>query len=573
MKSKNIIRIYCIFVIIALVISLLPSLDVFAVGTNKTNGADGKTYTYSEEDDGTDGPDVSTLRFELTGYGGGNTLGSGKNDSDFTTNTKHGWREFEQNGQKYVVLAAATHEMITYNKNRDENYWFYGAKFDHIHYFHYNDTIQFKFEDESFDSEVYNGIILDSGDAMMFPQHTLYHRESDINMFDVYFGTDGESSSDVGKITGKVVLATTTGTFSSSAGTKSSKKKKNMFVELPKIICNGIGDIIQIALNITGTDMSIKESFNFRKSVADIEADTSLKDEIQVENYNNNDDYNSSDNNEKHNTLRTVKVSNTVNNKQGQKETIFTNDTKIPICKADIYSSAMERTQYFDINFFDQNSTNSSGFWNLIRNFVVGASHIVLYISAMAMLVMIVARSIILVISTLRGIPEGAYEAKRIIDNVFKAMIWMGLIYAVLIGMVFLYEWIVSIITNGNETIYLIRLNVENTYSFNTNIIGYFRYMSESTNDIGALAASFWYMIAEIINFVWFLAMFRRMLYVAGFTIIAPITAIYSMRRRDGEGVTNNSIFDIRNFIRSYAISVFVPLLVICAQRFLMYII
>ena len=70
MKSKNIIKIYCISLIIALFVSLLPSLDVFATGDQQTTGVDGKTYTYSNTDDGTDGPDVNTLRFELTGYGG-----------------------------------------------------------------------------------------------------------------------------------------------------------------------------------------------------------------------------------------------------------------------------------------------------------------------------------------------------------------------------------------------------------------------------------------------------------------------------------------------------------------------
>ena len=124
-----------IIIIIALLfVCLLPSLVILATGSQTTTGADGKTYTYSTEDDGTDGPDVKTLRFELTGYGG-HLLGSGKVSSDFTTNSKYGWSEYDINGQKYVVLAAATHEMFASNKGRTGTYWFYGAKFDHIHYF------------------------------------------------------------------------------------------------------------------------------------------------------------------------------------------------------------------------------------------------------------------------------------------------------------------------------------------------------------------------------------------------------------------------------------------------------
>ena len=34
-------------------------------------------------------------------------------DSDFTVNGKYGWREYEDGGVKYVVIAAATHDMLT----------------------------------------------------------------------------------------------------------------------------------------------------------------------------------------------------------------------------------------------------------------------------------------------------------------------------------------------------------------------------------------------------------------------------------------------------------------------------
>lgn len=248
MNIKKFKKIYTIIVIITILITFVPSLIVLAIGTSKVTGADGKEYTYSTEDDGTDGPDASTLRFELTGYGG-YQLGSGKTSADFSNDNKYGWSELEKDGQKYVVLAAATHEMLNANKGRSGTYWFYGAKFDHIHYFHYNDTIQFKFEDENFDSQVYNGIVLDSGDAMMFPQHSLYKRDSDINMFDVYFGANGESASGVGQISGKIVLATTTGIFSSNAGKTDTTTKRHLIVELFQKIFQGIGDIFQILAN------------------------------------------------------------------------------------------------------------------------------------------------------------------------------------------------------------------------------------------------------------------------------------------------------------------------------------
>ena len=64
--NKKLAVVYRVIVAIVLVISIFPSLIVLAVGSSTAKGADGKDYTYSTEDDGTDGPDVSTLRFELT---------------------------------------------------------------------------------------------------------------------------------------------------------------------------------------------------------------------------------------------------------------------------------------------------------------------------------------------------------------------------------------------------------------------------------------------------------------------------------------------------------------------------
>lgn len=500
----------------------------------------------------------------------GNTLGSGRHDSDFTSNSNYGWRELEQNGQKYVVVAAATHEMITYNKGRTGSRWFYGVKFDHIHYFHYNDTIQFKFEDESFDSNVYNAIVLDSGDAMMFPQHRLYHRETDINMFDVYFGTNGQTAPGVGKITGKVILATTTGTFSSNAGKKKSTKNKNIFIQLLMYIFRAMGDTIQTALNMSGTDMSFSDSYHFTKSRVDIQTNSLINDEIQVDNYDSSDDYNSTDKNEKHNTVKTIKVPTTIDNKFGQKENVFTQDTKIPVCPIDLYSSSVGKVNYFDTNFFDENSTNSSELWKAIRGLVVGASHVVMYFSAGIILVLIIWRSVLLIVSTIREDPEGAFDAKKIIDNVFKSLIWLGCIYVLLIAMIYLYNELVNIILGGKDSIYLIRANVEDVYSFNTNVVGYFRFLAESNNEYNALGAAFWYFIIELLNAFWYFIMFARMLIIAFLIIIAPITAVYYMNKRGEDGVSSGSIFEMRGFMRSYIIVVFVPLIVVLAQRILM---
>ena len=64
--------------------------------------------------------------------------------------------------------------------------------------------------------------------------------------------------------------------------------------------------------------------------------------------------------------------------------------------------------------------------------------------------------------------------------------------------------------------------------------------------------------------------MFARMLIIAFLIIIAPITAVYYMNKRGEDGVSSGSIFEMRGFMRSYIIVVFVPLIVVLAQRILM---
>lgn len=411
-----------IIVLTILFVYLFPSVTVFATGPYSTTGADGKTYTYSTEDDGTDGPDVKTLRFELTGYGGSN-LGSGKTSSDFSTNSKYGWSEYEKDGQKYVVFAAATHEMLGEHKNAVNaggKYWFYGAKFDHIHYFHYNDTVQFKFEDQNFDSEVYNGIILDSGDAMMFPQHALYKRESGINMFDVYFGANGESAEGVGKISGQVILVTADGTFASSAGTTNAQSKKNVICEFFAGVFHGIGDGIQMALNYAGTNKKWKDAKKLTYTKADIVADEELNAKIKVEDASSDgeDDKNKKD----YKTIKEVNIASTADNRKGQKETIYASDTEIPVMPIDFYSSTIDKVQLFDIDFYNTKSKNSNKTWKGIRAFVASASHITMYIAAALLLTMLIWRSILFVRSALGDNPQGAYESRQIMDNFIKAI-------------------------------------------------------------------------------------------------------------------------------------------------------
>lgn len=526
-------------------------------------------HPYTTEDDGTDGPDVSTLRFELTKFGG-SSLGSGYSDSQFTTNPTYGWREFEKDGQKYVVLAAATHEMLSANKGRGDTYWFFGVKFNHIHYFRYEDTIQFKFEDQSFDSNVYNGIILDSGDAMMYPQSPLYHREEGINMLDAYFGVNGESEPDRRGISGKKVLATSTGVFSSTAGTTSSASNLSVILDALSLFFTTIGDIVQTSIESVAEGINWLDCKQLLYTRQEIEADEELNKEIRVRDARERDKF--LDGSTK-NVAKRISIPNTETDKSGNETVIYAADTKIPVIAMDMYSLATGESDLFDINFYNANydSENNHAFWKIIRNIVVTFSKIVMYISAAALLTLLIYRAIMLVFSTVSNNPKTAALSKEVMDDFVKAIALVaGSVMIIAISTHF-YAYLQDIILNGKGTNYIIRLNVEDVYMFDTNIMGYIKYMTLRASSWSKLGYSIIYALMAIIcNFIIFLTMFLRMLGIGFLVIIAPLTAVGTLSKKSIGGGGIGQLLNFKVWIKTYLTLLLLPLGFIIMYRIIL---
>lgn len=385
---KKIIR---IIILVAIIFSLFSNFKVVAV-----------------TDD--DGPNVkdSSIDWQLTCYGGEKLGGTGFTEDNFTTNEKYGWCEYEKDGVKYVVLAAATHELLQSGE--------VGATRDSkLHYFSYYDTIQFEFVDKNFDNNTYNGIILDSCGASMNP--TGYGHADNVQILDVYF----KASTYNEKVSGQSVKITMDGTFSQDAGKTNSQSKKDMIAEFFAGIFHGIGDGIQMALNYAGTNMKWKDAKKITYSKGDIEANKNLNKKIQVEDAKTN----TSDETEEkdYKIIKEANVSSTADNKQGKKETIYTSSTEIPVMPIDFYSSSIGKVKLFDIDFYNTKSSNSNKLWKGIRQFVSSASHIAMYIAAALLLTMLIWRSILFVRSALGDNPQGAFESRQIMDNFIRAVV------------------------------------------------------------------------------------------------------------------------------------------------------
>lgn len=384
-------KIRLVIILVAVIFSLFSNFKVIAV-----------------TDD--DGPDVkdSSIDWQLTCYGGKVLGGTNFTENDFTTNEKYGWCEYEKDGVKYVVLAAATHELLQSGE--------VGATRDSkLHYFSYYDTIQFEFVDKNFDNNTYNGIILDSCGASMNP--TGYGHADNVQILDVYF----KASTYNEKVSGQSVKITMDGTFSQDAGKTNSQNKKDMIIEFFAGIFHGIGDGIQMALNYAGTNMKWKDAKKITYSKGDIEANKNLNKKIQVEDAKS--DTSNKTEEKDYKIIKEANISSTADNKQGKKETIYTSSTEIPVMPIDFYSSSIGKVKLFDIDFYNTKSSNSNKLWKGIRQFVSSASHIAMYIAAALLLTMLIWRSILFVRSALGDNPQGAFESRQIMDNFIKAVL------------------------------------------------------------------------------------------------------------------------------------------------------
>lgn len=383
-------KIKFIIVLVAIIFSLFSNFKVMAV----------------TDDDGPDVKDTS-IDWQLTCYCGEKLGGTGFTEADFTANEKYGWCEYEKDGVKYVVLAAATHELLQSGE--------VGATRDSkLHYFSYYDTIQFEFVDKNFDNNTYNGIILDSCGASMDPVG--FGHAENVQILDVFFKESTYSE----KVSGQSVRISMDGTFASSAGTTNAQSKKNVICEFFAGVFHGIGDGIQMALNYAGTNKKWKDAKKLTYTKADIVADEELNAKIKVEDASSDgeDDKNKKD----YKTIKEANIASTADNRKGQKETIYASDTEIPVMPIDFYSSTIDKVQLFDIDFYNTKSKNSNKTWKGIRAFVASASHITMYIAAALLLTMLIWRSILFVRSALGDNPQGAYESRQIMDNFIKAI-------------------------------------------------------------------------------------------------------------------------------------------------------
>ena len=526
-----------------------------------------------------DGPDLSssgttwksTCESRQTSFSQINpSTGTNFKISDFTINEDYGWYEWTYNNTTFVVVGAATLEGLEDAPSTDYSFV---EKKDNIHYFHYgtaqNDwkfsTFDFKVGDDE-DAKKCVAIVIDTYIQALDPSNKGWNgyeidgekykaKKNNTQWIKFYVSDDYKDKYE--KLENATLQLSSDGIFSSSSGTTKTEKKKNGFQKGVKDFCINAGDGIQFMLNIFGN-----KKFTYTK--ADIVADSSLNGEIHVEDSSSVED--EKEDNSKYNTIRTVNVSKTVENRKGQTTVAYTKQTEIPVISSEIYSACVGYVDFFDVNFFNTNTANSNGFWKALRDFIATAKNVVIYIVAALIIVLIIWTAIVYIFATIGDNPELGKRSKTIINNVVKAAIIMGSVYFFMIIIMYFYNEVLKLLTNGNNSIYLIRVNVDEVYSFNTNLIGLFRFRASSADLDEASSYAFWYMIYSIFTVFGYYHMFRRMAEIAFLTLSAPVTALQEMSGNvNGKGRIN--IYNVRTFFSTYIKLLFAPLIVVFLCR------
>ena len=552
-----------IVTIILLSIIILPKNYVFAETITNDRG----TYTYSEPREDDDGPDVETLRFQITYYGatGEGTL-CGTSPLEFQhQNEIHGWNEIEIDGEYYAVIAAATHYMHREPPTRQNYQWFWSKQFDHIHYFRTEvdigadkcERIEFKFEDESFDSNVYKGAILDTGGPQMFPQYYTGF-EPDVNILDFYYtGGDvpGVNLPKANEVNGKIILVSMDGSFGKNAKSGSNSEDEISLADkianyIAEMVLIPAGDTIQKLLDQAGADLTEKDANTILYTRQNLESINNIfYKEIQIDSVNKKVDVP---------TLKDEEISNVLENKNTETEEIFTSTTMIPAIPMDIYSMTATQVKLFDLDFLNNNTTNDNKAWLLYRNIVNSFSHIVVYICSALLMGMIIWRSILLTTSISINNPKIALESRKIIDNFVNAIVVIVGVYLFSALMISTYKYFTSIATGGSLTRFPIRLTVKDVYAFNTNSISIIRYYTQSSNISQKFGWSLLYFFIAFLNALWFGFMYLRMIIMGALIIIAPINAVTTMVNTS-KNANQNGILSINGWMKLFSIVLWIP--------------
>lgn len=130
---------------------------------------------------------------------------------------------------------------------------------------------------------------------------------------------------------------------------------------------------------------------------------------------------------------------------------------------------------------------------------------------------------------------QGKAKYKEMIKDWFVALCLVFAIHLIMSGTLMIIQQITNLLTNSIEESAIV-VQIDNNVSFKTNLTGYVRLLAESDNWSEATSYSIIYISLVIYTVIFTFTYLKRFLYMAFFTMIAPLVALTYPLDKVGDG-------------------------------------
>lgn len=249
----------------------------------------------------------------------------------------------------------------------------------------------------------------------------------------------------------------------------------------------------------------------------------------------------------------------------------FTMQTEIPVIPMDIYGIAYDKIDIYSVDFFNvKQKENNSEFWNWLRNVFSTIMHIVLYLSISLLLTLLIYHGIN-IIKSRNDNPANRATHMQGIYKFSKALLMLVSVVLIMTLCQTFTNQLVEII-GKNDTItdeqLPIRVNIKNLYSFSTNLTGYFRFMTQSTDVSRRCVFMIEYVVIVGMNILLFFLMMYRMLYMWFLGMMGMIKA--SMYVLGGEEQVKAKL-NMQGWVKSYVLFAFIQVIIVTLYQIIEY--
>lgn len=217
----------------------------------------------------------------------------------------------------------------------------------------------------------------------------------------------------------------------------------------------------------------------------------------------------------------------------------FTDKTKIPFIVMDMYNIAIDHIDFLDVNFLSGNTEEKkdgtglrhkeNSRWTTFRDVGVMLMRMMIYIACAALLMSLIWHGINILRHTFDNPTARANSMSKIKSLARSIMILIGTLLF-MGACIYGSRAICGVIFDTDSYEQPIRVDVEDTYSFSTNITGYFRYRAQSKDLHQAIKTAGYaalYTFCVLINGVILVVMLGRMVFLWLLSILGTFISIF----------------------------------------------